>query len=379
MRNIIKILTLSLILTIGIFNIGSYTKNDIDSAKKIIESYLKSYDDITLKGEEKEIDDILSEDIRSYTQKKAYICKKRLDEFSLHVDKYSHIYEYSSEEINKDFIEINLKLTKEYKYNFLRDKTVEIIHYTFKIIKEEDKYIIKDIISDEIYDVAIKNEGLSRNIDINIDEFIKNEEESIKRDKFNLKEDNEEGKEEDFYRSTSIKKFNRDKMKSYAKKHYDNPSINFYDFTTIGGDCTNFVSQIMKAGGAPFDNLGKEKWYYHSLQSRTPSWTSVEALYNYLMNNKEGGIIAEESTIEELDIGDIIQLDTNSDNIFNHSVVIVEKIINTSEIENLEEIKEFIDGGPLILIAARTYNSYNRPLLTYPGNKRYIRLVGYRE
>ena len=403
MKNLKKISLTFFILSFILINIEAITKTDIKIGKEIIEEYLEIYDDIGLKGEEIELPTTLKNDIKSYTQKKLYIIRKRMDNFNLNVDNYKHSYEYSKEEIDKDSLIIEVKLTKEYKFRNLKEKTFEIINYKFTLIKLDGKYIISEITSDDIYDVSIKELNLTRSEKSNIDNFLEKEEELIKKEKEELKDIFEEESNSNlnennnkFNRSNqnrNLKSLNRNKMKDYAGKHYDTPNPNYYDFTNIGGDCSNFTSQVIRAGGAPFDNVGNERWYYYSLNNRTPSWTSVEYLYKYLINNTGFGLEAIKSDIFNMEIGDVIQIDTNYDGTFNHSVIVVENDIdkvkdnfdlnNPQELEDSKKIQEFLDSyiirGPFLLVAARTYNSYNRPLLTYPGEKRYIHLVGYNQ
>lgn len=400
MKILKKISLTFLILSFILINVEATTKTDIKIGKEIIEEYLEIYDDIVLKGEEIELPATLKEDIKSYTQKKLYIIRKRMDNFNLNVDNYKHNYEYRKEEIGKDSLIIEVKLTKEYKFQNLKEKTFEIINYKFNLIKLDGKYIISEIDSDDIYDVSIKELNLTRSGKFNIDDFLEKEEELIKKEKEELKDIFEEESNSNLYENNNksnqnrnLKYLNRNKMKNYARKHYNNPNPNYYDFTNIGGDCSNFTSQVIRAGGAPFDNVGNEKWYFYSLNNRTPSWTSVEQLYRYLINNTGFGLEAVTSDIFNMEIGDVIQIDTNYDGIFNHSVIVVENDVdrvkenfdlnNPEELEDYKEIEEFLNSyiirGPFLLVAARTYNSYNRPLLTYPGEKRYIHLVGYNQ
>ena len=48
-----------------------------------------------------------------------------------------------------------------------------------------------------------------------------------------------------------------------------------------GGDCTNFASQCIRAGGLSDTN----GWYYNNSSSYSASWVNVELLRDYLMNN----------------------------------------------------------------------------------------------
>ncbi len=52
------------------------------------------------------------------------------------------------------------------------------------------------------------------------------------------------------------KNYNREKAKAYAEK-YALSANPLYPFYSLGGDCANFISQVLKAGG--LDEIG-EKW-----------------------------------------------------------------------------------------------------------------------
>ena len=43
--------------------------------------------------------------------------------------------------------------------------------------------------------------------------------------------------------------YDRDKAVEYAKKHCDHYNSHYHNYATEGGDCANFVSQCLKAGG----------------------------------------------------------------------------------------------------------------------------------
>jgi hypothetical protein len=101
-------------------------------------------------------------------------------------------------------------------------------------------------------------------------------------------------------------------------------------------------------------------WYYNSSDDRTASWTGVEYLYNFLINNKGIGPFAKEVSKDEIEIGDIIQLgDINYH--FYHSPVVIKKESNN------------------IFVAAHSDDAYMRNLLSYKfDNIRYVHILGFR-
>lgn len=102
--------------------------------------------------------------------------------------------------------------------------------------------------------------------------------------------------------------YNRQKAIEYAKKWAFGRNPSYYNFDSVGGDCTSFVSQCIYAG-AKVMNYDKIKgWYYSSGNNKSPSWSGVEYLYKFLVNNKGVGPYGKEVGAEGIQIGDIAQL-----------------------------------------------------------------------
>lgn len=159
-------------------------------------------------------------------------------------------------------------------------------------------------------------------------------------------------------------RYDRDKAVAYAHKWAFKRNPAYLDFENLGGDCTNFASQVIYAGSRIMNFTPVYGWYYISSYYRTASWTGVEYLYNFLVNNEGDGPFAEEVSVEDILPGDIIQLSFGGE-IFEHSPVVVRT------------------GYPVslnnILIAAHTYNQDNYPITNYNYSKiRFIHIIGVR-
>lgn len=140
----------------------------------------------------------------------------------------------------------------------------------------------------------------------------------------------------------------------------------YYDFSDIGGDCTNFVSQSLYAGSGVMNFTPTFGWYFISPDDRSPSWTGVEFLYNFLVSNTGPGPFGEESDFENAEPGDVIQLSYDGEN-FTHSVIVT-------------GIRPFYSGDRRLLISAHSYDARNRPLSTYDYEKaRVIHILGVGE
>ncbi len=164
---------------------------------------------------------------------------------------------------------------------------------------------------------------------------------------------------------TRLFPYNRKAAYRYAKRWADDRNPKYYDFENIGGDCTNFASQVLYAGGCSMNYKRWTGWYYLNVNNRAPAWTSVEYFFEFLIKNNARGPIAKISNIHEVEIGDIVQLNFGYDDKFDHSPVIV-KIDEPRTPSN-------------IFIATHTYNRFNYSLSNYDYvNIRYIHILGYK-
>lgn len=158
-----------------------------------------------------------------------------------------------------------------------------------------------------------------------------------------------------------VSEYDRQAATAYARRWAFGRNPEYYNFNNIGGDCTNFASQCIYAGAKVMNYTPTFGWYYKSVNDRTPSWTGVEFLYNFLVNNKAAGPFAEEAALDKLEPGDIVQLGTATGD-FYHSPVVTS-----------------LRGGQ-IFVAAHTFDSYDRPLSSYSyAMVRGIHIVGVRK
>ena len=126
------------------------------------------------------------------------------------------------------------------------------------------------------------------------------------------------------------REYNREKAIEYAYKWALDRNPNYYNYDNIGGDCTNFISQCIYAGSNVMNYTPNLGWYYRNANSKSPSWTGVEYLYNFFTRkNNSVGPIGSETSKDNVKIGDIIQLSFDG-NTFSHSLIITN--INNSNI-----------------------------------------------
>jgi len=153
--------------------------------------------------------------------------------------------------------------------------------------------------------------------------------------------------------------YNRDKAVEYAHKWAFKRNPRYYDFSNLGGDCTNFASQVIYAGSHTMNYHPVNGWYYINADNRSPSWTGVDFLYNFLINNTTRGPFGEQTDVKDIQPGDIVQLSFHLPNKFDHSPVVV-KTGPVPDISNIE-------------IAAHSIDRDYYPLKEY--NWKYIRFI----
>lgn len=116
--------------------------------------------------------------------------------------------------------------------------------------------------------------------------------------------------------------YEREAVVEYAKKWAYSRNPQYYNFDNVGGDCTSFASQCIYAGSQKMNYTKNLGWYYINGNNKSPSWSGVEYLYQFLITNKRVGPQAIETTQNNLQIGDIAQLSFDGKK-FSHTLVIV--------------------------------------------------------
>ena len=147
-----------------------------------------------------------------------------------------------------------------------------------------------------------------------------------------------------------IRTYDRDAAVTYAHTWAYRRNPIYYDFSAIGGDCTNFASQCIYAGAGVMNFTPTFGWYYRNANDRTPSWTGVQFLYDFLTRNLGPGPFASEVSLRQLEPGDVVQLAFTRTDRYEHTPVVVR-----------------VDSPTLtgILVAAHSNDVDFRPLSTY--------------
>ncbi|MEH1055995.1 amidase domain-containing protein [Micromonospora sp. CPCC 206171] len=110
-------------------------------------------------------------------------------------------------------------------------------------------------------------------------------------------------------------------MRDYAYRYWDNYNTSYRNFAANGGggDCTNFISQIMRYGGWTFD-YGWYKyswnWWYNSL-NQTYTWAGAEN-WSQFAPRRTNSL----SNVWYMSLADVLQMDFNRDGIMDHTMLV---------------------------------------------------------
>ena len=164
------------------------------------------------------------------------------------------------------------------------------------------------------------------------------------------------------------KPYNRERAVEYARRWALDRNPLFIDFTGIGGNCTNFVSQAVLAGSCTMNYTPDFGWYYISEDDRAPAWSSVEYFFDFMTGKplflEQNGGIGPFATVVEREAvmpGDVIQY-ANAAGDWYHTVIVTG-----------------FDGEE-ILVSAQSNDALDRPVSSYRNavTKRYLHIEGVR-
>jgi hypothetical protein len=154
--------------------------------------------------------------------------------------------------------------------------------------------------------------------------------------------------------------YNRGAAVGYAYRYAlkPNPAFRYFPLANTGGDCSNFLSQCLSAGGIP---MNSQWWYKKGNPSTTnddtwsQTWTIAHSLYWYLKSNAQSGAYGpkgfETTDKQSLQSGDFVYFEDNRGIMF-HSAIITSI------------------SGTQILVAQHSYEALNIPYQnSWPASK----------
>ena len=118
--------------------------------------------------------------------------------------------------------------------------------------------------------------------------------------------------------------YNREQAVRYANYWAYRRNPNYSSFDSLGGDCTNFVSQALFYAAGVMNFTPDYGWYYISLDNRAPAWSGVEYFWNFMTTNMGPGPFGHEISLSEVLPGDIIQMAIKEPERFGHTVIVTD-------------------------------------------------------
>ncbi|MFF7265181.1 amidase domain-containing protein [Streptomyces sp. NPDC008159] len=117
-------------------------------------------------------------------------------------------------------------------------------------------------------------------------------------------------------------KYNYQAMVAYTEKYWKNYNPAYRKYNSMGGDCTNYLSQGLLAGG--WQQISKvtpeeyDTWYYAS-NGTADAWIGVNEWSWFTQTAKRTTPLA---NVYQMDIGDVLQVDFNRDGDKDHSMMV---------------------------------------------------------
>ncbi|GHE77448.1 hypothetical protein GCM10014715_35830 [Streptomyces spiralis] len=116
-------------------------------------------------------------------------------------------------------------------------------------------------------------------------------------------------------------------MAAYAKKYWSsyNPAYPNFNGQGAGGDCTNFVSQSLKAGGWKHVPGYTNDWHnwFGTADIQSDSFVGVNEFSWFALSSKR---VTSLPYVYQLDVGDVLQMDFNRDGSKDHSMIVTSRV-----------------------------------------------------
>ena len=163
--------------------------------------------------------------------------------------------------------------------------------------------------------------------------------------------------------------YDRAAAEQYMRQYDHQRNDRWYAYDDVGGNCMNFGSQVLLAGGIPMDTDGgyETGWYWFSQHSTTLPWVNVGWFLDYAAVEREHGLAAVvNAPYFSGETGDIITMGV--DEPANHTTVILDVIRD----EN---------GLPIdYLLCSNTADLRNFPASAYYyTNRQLTKIIGWNE
>lgn len=178
------------------------------------------------------------------------------------------------------------------------------VHFQY-LIKQQDLLILEEEIEQRraefLYDELIEDIEVHPNLQRDVKDYFVPTDDSDERLSF---------------------EYNRLRAVQYAERWWNefNPAYKRFE-----NDCTNFISQCLRAGGAPMRGIPNRNRGWWMTNTWSFSWTVAQSLKGYLGTSGVGLRAKEVASPRELLLGDIICYDFQGDGRFDHNTIVTGK------------------------------------------------------
>ncbi|WP_216830764.1 amidase domain-containing protein [Alkalihalobacterium elongatum] len=134
----------------------------------------------------------------------------------------------------------------------------------------------------------------------------------------------------------SEERWNYDRREAvrYAERWWNDYNPEFRKFTD---NCTNFISQCLRAGGAPMvGNPNRSRGWWYQNKNWSYSWSVAHSMRWHLSGAKSGLRGKEMPSASELSPGDVICYDFNGDGRWQHTTIVVARDENGEPLVNAQ-------------------------------------------
>ena len=358
-----KLMELKSKLDYGASESGPIIKGDEitnEDIKVLIDNYFNwMYENLVSKSESK-LENIVGNDkLVNFKKSKLKWISRWYDKNKEKIEDYKIYIEINDVNIHGDNIYINVTYGEDLVLKSSLDIVQKIRNQEHKVLAKnmKNKLIVmndyyNDELADEIFKVSDSEfktnkrvKTINKKLEEKTIEFNKNIKEIdklVKRHKKNLNN----ALKINNIQERKYPAYNGIKARNYALRYAKNYNPEYQDYNGRGGDCTNFASQCIYAGGIPTDNV----WYKDS-----HAWIRVVELRNWLLKKGYARELTVQGNAKE---GDLVQL-RNSYGYWYHSLVVTYRNPTTGE----------------LFVSAHTGDYANRALYTYTKDRRYLILT----
>lgn len=341
----------------GPYTIKDYDQEEIDKA---IPDMSEMFEDPTGKAAE-----------RWQTSLKYLITGRALSGRDLKIDNIAFNFTYQSIEPGEDSYKITYLESASFQFACLEDLVSESYNMPCEMTftKTDDGWKITDYYREDDFTLAVDGAmEMTSSADKAFDKLLKAYKKNMKQ-RAKMKKHPADYSDVEFDVA-----YDRDAALEYAKKYVKERNTAEWDvYDDLGGNCQNFGSQVMYAGGIPMDREGGAIWKYYDSAvdysagkvGRSASWTGAPYFRAYAKANKGFGLVATvDANLYSAEAGDILQVGARKGEV-SHTNVVIGPVIEDDEVVD-------------VLINSNTNNRINWPIsASLSGTYSLIKIHGY--